>query len=449
MSTPEGPRPQTRTAAHAEGRAARRRAPRRSLAELPARDRDPGGILRAQDATRVAELVPLRQERMSASPFAFYRGTAALMADDLAHCATSGIDVASCGDAHVANFGFYASPQRTLVFDLNDFDEAAWAPWEWDLKRLVTSIVIAGQTAGRDDAVTADAARGAVLQYATALALGDESTPLARYYQHFDAAGGLETADKESRKVLQKAIAHAQKRTSEHAVRRLTAPDADGRLRFIEEPPTMTHVSDDVRDALDASVLQYLATARADVQLLLSHYSLSDAVRRVVGVGSVGTRCYVTLFVDGNGSALLMQVKEAGRSVLEQHGGWAQPANIQNLIAAYGEGNRVVALQRILQGVSDPFLGHFRAPSRDYYVRQFRDMKGGIEAETLDDGPFRLYAQACASVLARAHGQSPRAAEVVGYLGSGEAVAEAIVEWSYAYAALSRADYDLFAAAES
>ena len=185
----------------------------------------------------------------------------------------------------------------------------------------------------------------------------------------------------------------------------------------------------------------------ADIRLLVSHYTATDTVRRVVGVGSVGTRCYVTVLVARDGSALLMQTKEAGRSVLVEYGGCPQSPEITEFVAQTGEGGRVVALQRILQGVSDPLLGHFRGTSHDYYVRQFRDMKGGIDAETLDDATFRLYAKACAAVLARAHGQSPTAGQVVGYIGDAKAVTEAIVEWSYAYAALSRADYDAFVAA--
>lgn len=444
MTTSPWSAPASRASAHDDGRRLRRRVPRRSLAELPARTRDPLGILSAQNATRVEELVPLREERMSASAFAFYRGTAALMADDLAAAPSTGIRVASCGDAHVANFGFYASPQRTLMFDLNDFDEAAWASWEWDLKRLVTSIVVAGQATGRDEKVTADAARAAVVRYARALAAGDASTPLIRFSHHFTAAGGLTGIDKASRRVLRTAIADAEKRTGDHAVRKMTTVGPDRRLLFVEQPPTMTHVSDEIAASVDESLARYTATTRADVQLVLSQYALSDVVRRVVGVGSVGTRCYVAVFVDGDGAALVMQVKEAGRSVLEEYGRCPLPPEIVAFVDEYGEGGRVVALQRILQGASDPFLGHFRGTDRDYYVRQFRDMKGGIDAETLEDAPFRLYAQACATVLARAHGQSPQAAQVVGYLGAGRAAAEAIVEWAYGYAALSRADYGAF-----
>ncbi|WP_448256180.1 DUF2252 domain-containing protein [Microbacterium aurum] len=440
--------PQTTAAdERAAGRTQRRRAPRRALSQLATTGRDPLGILAAQNETRLPELVPLRAERMAASAFAFYRGTAALMAADLAAGPSSGIHVASCGDAHVANFGFYASPQRTLVFDLNDFDEAAWAPWEWDLKRLVASIVVAGQATARDDAVTRDAAEAAVRQYATALRQGQLAPPIERYYQHFDAAGGLRSGSKDARRTLRAAIASAQKRTGEKATRKLTVLGEDGRRRFVEEPPTMTHIGPELEARVTSSLHEYLATTRADIRLLVSHYTATDTVRRVVGVGSVGTRCYVTVLVARDGSALLMQTKEAGRSVLVEYGGCPQSPEITEFVAQTGEGGRVVALQRILQGVSDPLLGHFRGTSHDYYARQFRDMKGGIDAETLDDATFRLYAKACAAVLARAHGQSPTAGQVVGYIGDAKAVTEAIVEWSYAYAALSRADYDAFVAA--
>ena len=209
----------------------------------------------------------------------------------------------------------------------------------------------------------------------------------------------------------------------------------------------MTHVGDELARAVESSLHEYLLTTRPDIRVLMRHYAVADTVRRVVGVGSVGTRCYVTVLADGDDKALLLQTKEAGRSVLIEHGRSPQPPEVAPYIEAYGEGGRVVAMQRILQGVSDPFLGHFRGRTEDYYVRQFRDMKGGIDAETLDDGSFRLYAQACAAVLARAHGQSPTAGMIVGYVGDGDAVTDAIVDWSYAYADLSRRDYDTFVAA--
>ncbi|WP_431804710.1 DUF2252 domain-containing protein [Microbacterium sp. bgisy203] len=433
----------------AQGRDRRRATPRRSIANLVTTGRDPLSILDAQNASRVAELVPLRTERMSASPFTFYRGTAALMAADLAAGPSSGILVASCGDAHVSNFGFYASPQRTLVFDLNDFDEAAWAPWEWDVKRLVASIVIAAQASGRDGAVTRTAAEGAVHQYAHALRESRASSPVGRYYQHFDAAGGLGDGSSSARRVLRDAIADAEERTSERATRKLTTRGEDGLRRFVEQPPTMTHIDDAATREITGALEKYLLTTRSDIRLLLRHYVASDTVRRVVGVGSVGTRCYVSVLVDGDGHALLMQTKEAGRSVLIEYGGCAQPSEIDELIANEGEGGRVVALQRILQGVSDPFLGHFRGPAHDYYVRQFRDMKGGIDAEALDDASFVLYARACAAVLARAHAQSPTASLVAGYIGNARVITQALLDWAYAYAEVSRADYEAFLAARA
>lgn len=410
--------------------------------------RRPLGILERQNATRVPELVPLRTERMSASPFAFYRGTAALMAADLARGPSSQILVASCGDAHVANFGLYASPQRTLVFDLNDFDEAAWAPWEWDLKRLVTSIVVAGQATVRDDRVIREAARAAIGSYLGSLTAYLERSPLARYFEHFTVEGGPPPRDRQSRKVIETVSRAAQKRTGERAARKLTEADGQGRLRFAETPPTMTHLTVDLAALQEKALTDYLATTSVDIRMLLEHYTLSDTVRRVVGVGSVGTRCYLSVLQDGDGNALLLQTKEAGPSVLVEYGGCKQPERVAEQLRSDGDGARVVALQRILQGVSDPFLGFMRGTSNDFYVRQFRDMKGGVEMENLDDGPFESYARLCGTTLARAHSQSPEAGIVVGYIGKGGPVTDAILEWCYAYAALSRADYDAFIAAQ-
>jgi len=449
MTDPAWTPPPSRTARAAAGRDARREVPRRRLAELTTRGRDPLGILAEQNAGRVPELIPLRAERMAASPFAFYRGTAALMAADLARDVDSGLRVASCGDAHVANFGLYASPQRRLVFDLNDFDEAAWAPWEWDLKRLVASVVIAGRATGREDRVVTEAARATVRSYAQAIDAFTRRSALARYYEHFDVSGGGAVRDKAGRRVVRAAVRHAERRTGERAARKLTRTDPDGRLRFVEAPPAMTHLDEETASLVEDAVVGYLATAGVDIRLLLRHYRVSDTVRRAVGVGSVGTRCYVTVLQDGDGNALLLQTKEAGASVLVAYGRSPQPEGLAEQWAEDGEGARVVSLQRILQGVSDPFLGHLRGRTGDYYVRQFRDMKGGIDIETLDDGPFELYARACAATLARAHSQSPNAATVAGYVGSGRTLAEALTTWAYAYADLSRADYDAFLAARA
>ncbi|WP_127473520.1 DUF2252 domain-containing protein [Microbacterium sulfonylureivorans] len=433
-----------------EGRAARDAVPREELAILPGGERDPMAILDRQDSTRVPELVPIRTQRMAESAFAFYRGTAALMAADLARSPSSGLDVGSCGDAHVSNFGLFASPQRTLVFDLNDFDESAWAPWEWDVKRLVTSIVIAGQSTSRDDKVVRDAALGAVRTYARALGNGAKRSPLKRYYDHFDAAAGSDSLDPESAEALHKAVKDAEKRTAARAVKKLTTRDESGRLTFIELPPTMTHVDPRIELRINEYVEVYQQSANIDIRVLLQKYHVTDIARRVVGVGSVGTRCYLISLADGDDNALILQAKEAGQSVLIEYGGVEQPDGVGRFIEANGEGGRVVAMQRILQAVSDPFLGHLTgsppdgAPERSFYVRQFHDKKGGFDVDTLEDAAFGWYADACATTLARAHGQSPNAAVVAGYIGGGRVAGEAILEWSYAYADLSRADWQLF-----
>lgn len=383
---------------------------------------------------------------MSTSPFAFYRGTAGLMASDLADAPHSGILVASCGDAHVSNFGFYASAQRRLMFDLNDFDEAAWAPWEWDVKRLVASIVVGGQASGRSDEVIDSAVLAAVATYARGIARAIKLSPTARYFTHFDVASSRTMLDKASQKAIRNAVKQAEKRTGDRAVRRLTEEDADGRRRFLHDEPTTSPVSDTLLDLVHDLVTQYRRTTTSDIALLFEHFTVSDVARRVVGVGSVGTRCYLVLFQDGEGSTLLMQPKQASQSVLVEYGRIPQPPSLQEEIDAGGEGARVVAMQRILQALSDPFLGHMRNTNADFYVRQFHDMKGSIDVEELDDGPFVRYGQACAATIARAHSQSLTATEVAGYVGNGRVLGRAMLEWARAYAAVSLADYELFRA---
>ncbi len=438
----------SRSELRAEGRAARDRVPRKNLAVLPAGSRDPMGILDAQDEERVPELVPIRTERMAASAFAFYRGTAALMAADLERSPSTDLLVGSCGDAHVSNFGLYASPQRTVVFDLNDFDEAAWAPWEWDVKRLVTSVVIAGQSTSRDEGAIRRTALETVHTYARVLSEGSRRSPLKTYYDRFDAKAAESAVTPSIRSTIDRALKQAGRRTMKRAAHKLTEMTADGRLVFIESPPTMVHVDEAAEARTLASLSEYTASANVDIRVLLQKYRLSDMALRVVGVGSVGTRCMLVLMQDGDGRGLLLQGKEAGRSVLIEHGRVKQPEQALSYITRYGDGGRVVAMQRVLQAVSDPFLGHVRHSSegaqRDFYVRQFRDKKGGFEVDTLDDESFHWYSLACAATLARAHLQMPNAAAVAGYVGGGRAAGEAILEWAWAYADLSRADWRQF-----
>lgn len=434
---------------HARGVEERRATARRDLATLTVATRDPLGILAAQNETRIPDLIGLRAERMSTDPFAFYRGTAALMAADLADDPHSGIVVASCGDAHVANFGFYASPQRTLVFDLNDFDEAAWAPWEWDVKRLVTSIVVGGRHTSRDAAVTERAARAAVGAYLATLRRLTALSARERYSLHLDPKKGMGALAKTSRKALAAAMSDALRRTGDRAARRWTTTDAAGRAVFVEAPPTMTHVDDEIEERARSLYGAYQRSASVDIALLLQHYAVADVARRVVGVGSVGTRCYLAALEDGDGRVMLLQMKQAGPSVLEQYGRIEQPFTLRASIADGGQGARVVSLQRIQQAFSDPFLGYVQTPAGDYYVRQFHDLKGSIDTDSLEDVSFVEYAQACGGVLARAHAQDPVAAEIVGYAGNGRQVTDAILEWSLAYANLSAADFRDFVSANA
>ncbi len=433
--------PSSSTERLAAGRALRNRFPLHGLGTLAPRTRDALAILDEQNATRLPELVPLRIQRMAESSFAFYRGSAAIMAADLAAEPSTGILVPSCGDAHLANFGFYASPQRSIVFDLNDFDEAAWAPWEWDLKRLTTSVILAARFAGRDEQVTRDAVRGTVRAYAAALRTTATMTPLDRFYAHFDAETGTDSLPESAKRTLRRAIKQARKRTNQRATKKLTVADDGGRLRFVPRPPIMLDLPSSLRNQVYDLLRRYTESSSPEIRQLLHHFTVSDAIRRVVGVGSVGTRCTLTLFQDGDGHTLILQAKQAGRSVLEQYGGIAQPRELAEQVAQHGEGARVVRMQRVLQALSDPFLGYLRADGVDLYVRQFHDMKGGIDADSVDDESFTTYARSCGLTLARAHSQSPLSAIVSGYIGSGRRLGEAIWEWGNAYAERVESDH--------
>ncbi|HEX5730015.1 DUF2252 domain-containing protein [Microbacterium sp.] len=432
------------------GKSLRRVVARSELAQRRPAQRDAVAHLREQNAERVAELVPVRMQRMLASPFAFYRGTAGLMALDLGRDPHSGILVAACGDAHISNFGFYASPERQLVFDLNDFDEAAVAPWEWDVKRLLTSVIVGGRAAGYDEGDIQRIAVLAFAQYVTVLRQLVELDPAGRYFMHLNVDSARRQLSREGRRVLRAALAAAERRTSERAVHRTTERGDDGSLRFVENPPTMVRFRLDEAvpvhgaeraESIHALFVAYRDTVGIDIDTVLAQYEPTDLARRVVGVGSVGTRCYLQLLQGADEDALLLQVKEAGESVLSRYGGIPQPARITEGVAVHGQGFRVVGLQRVLQAVSDPFVGHLQANGRDFYVRQFHDMKGSVELDDLPLGAFTDYVWSCAGLLGRAHSQSPTAGQVLGYIGGSDAAARAIVAWSTAYADQSLRDF--------
>lgn len=402
----------------------------------PSTTRDPLGILDAQDATRLPDLVPLRRERMLASPFAFYRGTAGIMAADLARGIHTGISVVSCGDAHISNFGLFASPQRSLVFDLNDFDESAPAPWEWDLKRFVASVVVGARDAGADEKSVRKAARAGAAAYRVGLRDMMKLDALERYYSRIDTDEARSDLNSSAQRVLDRATHQARKRTSRAYVEKITTRADDGTLLIVEDPPVLTHLATSIEAELEELFEQYRSTVPADIALLLSQFTLTDVARRVVGVGSVGTRCYILILEGPSGEPLVLQVKEAQTSVLESFGGAASPFHYES------EGHRVVASQRTLQAVSDSFLGYLQFDGRDFYVRQFRDMKGSIDPSSLSEKDFRRYVVACGTVLARAHAQSLDAPVIAGYLGASPAVDQAMVRWSLDYADTSLRDYE-------
>lgn len=437
------------------GKALRHEVPRSAHAELGlADDRAPLRIIETQHATRLSELVPVRMRRMLESPFAYYRGTAAVMAADLIGSVDIGLSVVACGDAHISNFGFYASPERSLLFDLNDFDEAAVAPWEWDLKRLTASIYVGARHIGMSEDAASEAVVLASQNYREALSELAQLSAVERYYATVDSTK-VEEMMGSAAKRARKAESKARTRTSERVLERLTTRREDGELRIVDQPPIATHVNHASFEELTALYEQYRATARQDTAYLLGQFSLVDYILRVVGVGSVGTRCYLLAFEGESGEVLFLQAKEAGYSVLETFGQRKEAIPGGELAGEVSHGRRVVSTQRILQSHSDPFLGWITGfagdqaeRSRvDYYWRQFRDMKGSIDPATLNANELPVYGALCARLLARAHSQSPGCRMTDAYLGKGGPFDEAIASWSRAYADVNEADYEALAKA--
>ncbi|MFF1877947.1 DUF2252 domain-containing protein [Leifsonia sp. NPDC058230] len=432
-----------------EGRAARTRLPRSAHAHyVPDARRDPLGVLDRQHEKRLPDLIPLRIARMLQDPFAFYRGTAAIQAADLAGEPTTGAHVAICGDAHISNFGLFASPERSMVFDLNDFDEATVGPWEWDVKRLVTSVVLAAHVRG----ASADEVRRAATRCASAYrdglneALGQDA--VERFFRATSVHDGRQFG-KDSRAVVQAALKAAEKRTSARVIARITKTAADGSMHIVESPPRLMHVGPEVERRVSGVIESYRTTVSPDISLLLSQHTITDAARRVVGVGSVGTRCYIVVLTGPLGEPLVLQVKEAAESVIHDFGNVpiGTISGVDPDLRAANPGYRVTAHQRILQAVSDPFLGYVTVDGVGLYVRQFRDRNVSFDIPALTEQAFIDYVRACAMILARAHARSPEGAFIAGYIGRGSAFTDAVVAWSHDYARQSLADYEKLRAA--
>ena len=408
-------------------------------------DRDPLEILKGQNRVRIRELVPVRMGRMAQSPFTFFRGAAAIMAHDLASTPVTGITVQACGDAHLSNFGLFASPERELIFDLNDFDETLPGPWEWDVERLFASLAIAAQANGLSDATAGDVVATAAAEYRESIARLVGTGAMRRFHMMLTADALMRRLLARARnpgrggmvKRLRKAVEKARLRTSEQALAKLSVMGAGGTLQIVEQPPLIVHrdrVPDDIRGILR----NYRASAHHDVNALLEHFTLVDFALKVVGVGSVGTHCYIALVMCATAEPLFLQIKQATASVLE-------PYTRRSVFRHHGR--RVVAGQQIMQAASDPFLGWAASGNHYFYVRQFRDMKGSIAVEKLNAAGLTEYARLCGAVLARAHAQTSEPAMIAGYLGTGSAFDAAMVNFALAYAEQNEVDHAALLAA--
>ncbi|WP_329116264.1 DUF2252 domain-containing protein [Streptomyces sp. NBC_01465] len=418
------------------GREARKLVPRSSQGtwQAPKGRPDPVAILEAQAATRVEELVPIRYGRMAASDFAFLRGAPAIMAADLASTPNTGLTVQLCGDAHLSNFGFFASPERALLFDLNDFDETLPGPFEWDVKRLAASIAVASRQNGHTESAARDAAQSAAHAYREHMRDLAGRGELDVWYERVDTEDLLPTIRKRNRAQAQQMLAKARTRTSLHALRKLTEEGPDGTPRIKQEPPLLQPINKSDLGLVHDAFENYLRSMSEERRQLLDRFRLVDAAMKVVGVGSVGTRCFVVLLAGKTrDDPLMLQIKEAEKSVLAAH---LTPARHPH------QGERVVAGQRLLQAANDIFLGWATGPAgRFFYWRQLRDMKGSVEIESLDAKMLFRYAEICGRTLARAHARSGSRTEIAAYLGRSDSFDRAIASWSIAYAAQTSTDH--------
>lgn len=430
----------------AAGKALRDRVPRESHAvwEPTANRRNPIDILQESNQDRLAQLIPIRYGRMLPSPFTFLRGSAGLMASDLATTPTTGLRVQACGDCHLLNFGLFATPERNLIFDINDFDETLPAPWEWDIKRLAVSFVVAGRDIKLTDKQSRAAAEMCVRTYRERLRDFSKMSPLDVWYDRLDAQMIIDMApDAKIRKVREEIVAKARQRISEYLYPQISEEVA-GRRRLIDQPPALFHITKALDTEYDEIVHEALEDYRISLpderRVLFERYSLEDIVLKAVGIGSVGTRCFVGLFFSAENHPLLLQFKEACPSVLEPYAGKTAYDN---------HGQRVVVGQRLMQSASDIFLGWMRTRrGRDYFVRQLRDMKMSARIEEgASAQQAMLYAELCGRTLAHAHAKSGDAALISGYLGKSDDFDNAIGEFASAYADQNEKDHAAFVAA--
>ena len=442
----------------ARGKTARAEVPRESHAEWkpPANRTDPVALLESQGAARLPDLVPVRYGRMMETPFTYYRGAALPMASDLATTPATGMVVQACGDAHLSNFGLFGSPERKLVFDVNDFDETLPAPWEWDVKRLAASLEVAARENGFSDKDRRKIALAAPARYRQEMRQLAGLTNLDVWYTQVDIQDFRARWDnllkERQRKSVDKGLAKARTRDSMQELQKLTRIE-DGQPRIISEPPVIIPIRDllgeladgvNIATELRGLVGKYRRTLQPDRRVLLEQYEVADLARKVVGVGSVGTRCWIVLMLGRDDSdPLFLQIKEAEESVLARFAGASRFNN---------EGERVVNGQRLMQAASDIFLGWQRFTgldgiARDFYVRQLRDWKFSVDVASMVPRGLRLYGELCGLTLARAHARSGDEIALASYLGNSDVFDNAIADFARAYADQNERDFQAFNAA--
>ena len=394
--------------------------------------RDPLSILRGQDKMRIEKLIPLRYERMAVSPFTYFRGAAAVMAHDLANTPVTGIHVQICGDAHLGNFGIFGSPEGTLIFDINDFDETVRGPWEWDLKRLAASIVLGGESVGFGRKECLKYAFNAVQSYKETMKETTKINTLDLWYKKIKISD-IEVKKERMKKRIDEINAKARSHTSQKAMDKFTHM-VNGERKFIENPPLIEHVfSDEELKFVHNGMKSYRETLSSEKRLILNRFRVVDIVRKVVGVGSVGTPCFAVLLLgkDDN-DPLIMQVKGASKSVFEP---FLKTGTYVN------GGHRVVAGQKAIQAGSDIFLGWGRLNNKDFYVRQLWNMKGSIPMEEIREDGFDLYGQACGRALAYAHANTGNRFAISDYLGKSDTFAGAVADFAEKYADQTKKDH--------
>jgi uncharacterized protein (DUF2252 family) len=420
----------------AQGKSLRDKLPRSMHAnwQPSANGRDPIDILEESNHERLPELIPIRYGRMVRSPFTFLRGSAALMAYDLASLPNTKITVQACGDCHLLNFGLFATPERNLVFDINDFDETHPAPWEWDLKRLAVSFVIAGRDNDLSEEDCQAVAIDCVRSYREHLREYSRMSPLEVWYTRLDMRDIIEMSpDDKVKQRRQKIAEKARQRVIENLFPKITT-QVGGRHCFVEQPPILYRPNEeDLEERIREGLEDYRQSLSDERRVLLDRYRLEDYALKVVGIGSVGTRCFITLFFSEENHPLILQIKEARRSVLE-------PYTTNSIYD--NQGQRVVVGQRLMQSSSDIFLGWTRGRrGYDFYVRQLRDMKFSFPLEEISVLQLKQYAQFCGWTLARAHAKSGDAATISGYLGKGDQFDKAMGKFALAYADQTEQDH--------